>query len=421
MSIDLEHEVRTYAEYLDEVLPTVTADSVRTGIPDRPHPVTAPPPWYRRPVVVFLASIVVVLSVAVAQLPFLNGPTVTTTPHANGGFTCPAGSTPDQPGPPDQPRPGGGAATFDPHSGRVLTLGGTFDVCTNTWTAAPEPVAMGPVAFVFDVDSDRAIAFAPIDREDAVQVWAYEPDGQTWTRKADWAVGSRRELLESPPPNFVPDLLQRRLQAVYDPVTGLVVVREIHSAQMWTYDVDTDTWTEIDQGATLPRTPAEESFPVEGFPYYDFLTYDASVDRLILYVASEEPKEPAEKPEGFMGTWEFDIRAGRWEKQQTNTPQVDFWWIPNGSGFVYDEANQVSVLLRDDILATYDASEHLWTVIQYEIEQGEGTTYDPVNERIVVTGEEQGTFAFDIGTGEWITLLEPLELEPTPDGGRAGP
>ena len=205
-----------------------------------------------------------------------------------------------------------------------------------------------------------------------------------------------------------------------DPVTGLVVVREIHRSQMWTYDVDTDTWTEIDQGATLPRTPAEESFPW-GWPYFDFLTYDASVDRLILYVASEEPKEPAEEPEGFMGTWEFDIRAGRWEKQQTNTPQVSYGWITNGSEFVYDEANQVSVLLSDEILATYDASEHSWTVLQHSSDPvferfrwwGGTPTYDPVNERILVQ-QRDGVFAFDIGTGEWITLLEPLELEPTP-------
>ena len=84
MSIDLEHEVRAYAEYLDEILPTVTADSVRTGIPVRPRPVAAPRPWYRRPVVVFVAAMAGVLAVAVAQLLLLDAPrTAVTLPPAD--------------------------------------------------------------------------------------------------------------------------------------------------------------------------------------------------------------------------------------------------------------------------------------------------------------------------------------------------
>ena len=56
-------------------------------------------------------------------------------------------------------------ATFDPGTGRALILDEgdfcMFDVRTNTWTAAPQPGAIGPLTdFVYDVDSDRAIAFA---------------------------------------------------------------------------------------------------------------------------------------------------------------------------------------------------------------------------------------------------------------------
>ena len=134
-------------------------------------------------------------------------------------------------------RPGGGAATFDPHTGQVLTLGGTFDVCTNTWTAAPEPDPFGPVAFVFDVDSDHAIAFAPIDRENAVQVWAYEPDGQTWTEMSRFAVG--------PPPEwFFPSFPQ--FQAAYDPVTGLE--------------------PQTDQPGRRIHDPVPDAAPTEGLP-----------------------------------------------------------------------------------------------------------------------------------------------------------
>ncbi len=330
-------------------------------------------------------------------------------PTVTAGFTCPPGSSPDQPGPADQPRPQGleynSKTAFDPGRGRALAFAyrsfWMFDVCANTWTAAPKPGEIGFYAWtatpepgqigfvtdlVFDVDSDRAIAFAQ-DGEGA-QVWAYDPDRQAWTRMNDVA---------SDPTLF---------KFVYDPVTGLVVVRATTS-QMWTYDVDTDTWIEVDQGATLP-------------PAGGMLTYDASVDRLILYVNDAE--EPS--------TWEFDIRAGRWKKQSTNTPSPVFDWGggPSVERFIYDEANQVSVIYgggHHPTVATYDASEHSWTelwTVDSEPIPGfadlvsdpiqlpcDAMTYDPVNERILIEGGgwEPGVFAFDVATGEWIVLLEP--------------
>ena len=390
MSIDLEHEVRAYAEYLDEILPTVTADRVRTGVPDRPRPVAAPPRWYRRPVVVFLAAMAVVLLVAVAQLPLLNGPTVTTTPQATGAFVCPPGSNPDQPGPADQPRPRLGGLdfmTFHAGSGQVLVLTGddlwTFDVCTNTWTQAPGPGDIGLVSdFVYDVDSDRAVAFTSND-EGVARVASYEPATQTWTVKSEFVVRPTRMGPEA--------FLFPWLKAAYDPVTGLVVVLEPAMAAMWIYDVDTDTWTEIDHGTTwLP-------------PGDPFFTYDASVDRLIVYHAHGS-------------TWEYDLRAGQWEPHDTNSLGWEgFGWWSIGNEFVYDEANQVSVLFSYTdwaSVSTYDASEHLWAP---KVVKGSGgvppMTYDPVNERIVMfvgdTYQWPGVIAYDVATGEWVTLLEP--------------
>ena len=81
---------------------------------------------------------------------------------------------------------------------------------------------------------------------------------------------------------------------------------------MWTYDVDTDTWTEIDQGTILPP-PAAVDRPVGNgtdrviYTFAQALTYDASVDRLIL-------ADDRSTWEDDRSTWEFDIRAGRWEE-----------------------------------------------------------------------------------------------------------
>jgi hypothetical protein len=321
-----------------------------------------------------------------------------------------------------------GATTFDPGSGRVLRLTSqgsfwTFDVCTNTWASEPMPEGIDhPVSeFVYDVDSDRFIAFAASD-ERVAQVWTYEPGTQTWTEKNEWA---------GPPPPEGTGFPY--FQAVYDPVSGLVVVREHVTSAMWTYDVDTDTWTEIDQGTTLPP-PAVVFRPFEegdisgvGYNFAQALTYDASVDRLILY--------------DERSTWEFDIRAGQWEEQDAIVPDPGScaWSGPGGDEFTFDEANEVSVLFGGGPLATYDASEHTWTVLQHGSNSPDAAfgerfricytmTYDSVNERIVVLGgdvrnlpgerretdpERDGWYtrdeviAYDVATGEWITLLEP--------------
>jgi hypothetical protein len=365
-------------------------------------------------------------------------------PPATGGFSCPPGSTPDQPGP-DRPRPPGdgymyGATTFDPGSGRVLRLTSqgafwTFDVCTNSWASEPVPEDIAGLVgeFVYDVDSDRFIAFAvrgagaQLPGDGGAQVWTYEPDRRVWTEKNEWAMGPVPEWSSVPGP-----------QAVYDPVSGLVVVRESLTSAMWTYDVDTDTWTEIDQGTTLPPAAAvgrpygEDGTDWAIDTFAQALTYDASVDRLILY--------------DDRSTWEFDIRAGRWEEQDAaydGSPGCG-WGGPSGDEFTYDEANEVSVLFGNGTLATYDATQHTWTVLQQGQDltspYGEpapigqrrrmcfAMTYDSVNDRIVVLGGDVrnlaggpemnppgsggwGTshevIAYDVATGEWTTLLEP--------------
>lgn len=330
-------------------------------------------------------------------------------PTATADFTCPPGSTPDQAGPLDLARGGGSAAAFDPTSGLVLMLDRAFDVCTKTWTATntwtallePGEVFDDDWDFVYDVDSARAISFSLLDEtgDESViklKVWVYEPASQTWTRENDWPIGPHPEPSKEQRYNyFFPEP-----QAVYDPVSGLVVVREPYLSAMWTYDVDTDIWTEIDQGAILPPALDQRG------PHVELLTYDASVDRLILYVASDGAER------SVRGTWEFDLRAGRWEKQQTDTPEDPrLGWWPSGEEFTYDEANQVSVLIGGAYVAIYNATEHRWTVLEdSDPPNGRVTTYDPINQRILLAGGAT-VYAFNVGTEEWTNLLEP---EPAP-------
>ena len=71
MSTDLERAICSYAEYLDEVLPTVTADDALAVDLERPPPMGSHSVWYRRPVFVFLGALVAVLLIALLPALFL--------------------------------------------------------------------------------------------------------------------------------------------------------------------------------------------------------------------------------------------------------------------------------------------------------------------------------------------------------------
>ena len=107
-------------------------------------------------------------------------------------FECPAGSTPDAPGPVDQARPPQDilpAMAFDRKAGRLLALVGvddgaetwTFDVCTNTWAQMhpdrepPEGSYSGRL--VYDVDSDVTITVL------SGSVFVYDLSADSWTKK----------------------------------------------------------------------------------------------------------------------------------------------------------------------------------------------------------------------------------------------
>jgi len=83
MNIDLEQEIRVYAQYLDEILPTITSEDLGTAaLPVALERSRAIPPWYQRPVVVFLAAVAAVLAVAAPLMLIpLNGTNVAEAPE----------------------------------------------------------------------------------------------------------------------------------------------------------------------------------------------------------------------------------------------------------------------------------------------------------------------------------------------------
>jgi len=164
---------------------------------------------------------------------------------------------------------------------------------------------------------------------------------------------------------------------------------------MWTYDVETDTWTPIHQANAGPD--------------YRVVAYDASVDRMVAYTGGGGEPE----------TWLFDVRTGTWSRSSAQAPGVTRGLgLPN---IVYDEAAKRTVIMAW-AAAAYDASANRWEMlVAYGLPESWMRTatmvYDPVNERLVGPGPwynaagvhvgRAAVFAFDPGTREWTVLLEP--------------
>jgi hypothetical protein len=332
--------------------------------------------------------------------------------------TCPPGSTPDRPGPVAQARPPAAPMVFDRDSGRIVLVGPreeggtetwTFDVCTNTWTRMnPSREPPGHTSLVYDVDSDVTIGF------DLRRVWAYDLEADTWTEKGPFSPLAGGGFLG--------------LFRFYDPVSGLVVAvaddrgSTILGPEMWGYEVETGTWTSIPQASRPAIGPHDEAF-----------AYDASVNRLVVYVSAEDGS-----PRFEARTWLFDLRTGTWSEKDADTPEFIFAGWGNYPAIAYDEAAERTVMVGQGHSAAYDATADRWATLSSwtssedwqtiacgahpECRQDEAMVYDPVNERLVLyggaaipgAGWESGTatddvLAFDTRTGEWSVLLAPSE------------
>jgi hypothetical protein len=435
---DTERRLR---DWLDAQAPSVVPDGLRRAVVA--VPTTVPVGWPdrlaaalgpRRAAVPRLAWLLLLaaglLTALVGGMLVVGSQPVRKLPAVAPTFTCPPGSTPDKPGPVDQARPAGPAdqhpaeMAFDRRAGRLVVLadGGigeaetwTFDVCTNTWTRMhPNREPPSPLNFfgtlVYDVDSDVTVAL-----DDANRMWAYNLEANTW------------EVTGHAPVDYAP-------LRFYDPVSGLVVALgddgdgDTLGLELWSYEVETDTWA-----------PIHQAKPLAIGPHYEDFAYDPSVDRLVAYSVTWEPSGNGDwlfEPR----TWLFDIRTGTWSGTGAVTPQFSYglWGIQ--PGIAYDEAAGRTVLLGQGHSAAYDATADRWETLYVgtpwdepracgsrpECRMMPTLVYDPANERLVVYGgsvyasAEMGmvypddVLAFDLETREWTVLLEASTAQPAP-------
>jgi hypothetical protein len=315
----------------------------------------------------------------------------TTAGEAPPAATCPDGSDPGVIGPADQPRPWGAAwsnqaGVFDRHAGTVLFVDErgdlwAFDVCANTWQQLIVIPTPGESILVYDVDSDVTVAFA----FDGSSVWAYDANTNTSTRREIPAEYGRPEL-----------------GAIYDPVSGLVVLQTFTTGPV-AYDVDSDTWT-----------PLGQIFQIPADTYPPFLVgYVEETDQLVFM-------ENGPQSGGLL----VDPRTGE---------SVAFPW-PEGGGFggfghMYYATSTNTPYIVDDVngVCRLDATALEWDCV--ELADGPGVSGsgagflaaivgDPINDRVILIYgygpgfngashyEANALWAVDFVTGEWTQLLE---------------
>jgi hypothetical protein len=298
---------------------------------------------------------------------------------------CPADSNPNAPGPVDQNRPqlagytSNQSAVFDERAGRVIHVddnGETwaFDVCTNTWTELNPAVDLQGLVvsprlvqgeLVYDVDSDATLYI----RGGVVLV--YDAADNKWTAQ------------QTPPKSY--NINYPGLGAVYDPVSGLVVI-QTGDHGLVAYDVDTNTWVEI---GTL-----------EG-DYPDFLVgYSATTDRLYFL--------------GFQSDGvAVDPRTGRTEP--LDQPGVMGGW----GAFEFATSTETAYVYGDGV-CQLDPTSLDWTCtgtpdIPRGVQNFESMVADPINNRLllfhgsccsVYPMMHDDVWALDFDTGEWSLVLE---------------
>jgi hypothetical protein len=337
-------------------------------------------------------------------------------------FVCPPGSTPDEPGPVDQPRPpDGGPMAFDRAAGRIVLLAGvetwTFDVCTNTWTRMQTGAGAVPdieLALAYDPGADLIVG---VDNSDSLSrpphAWTYDLDANAWTR-------------HGPAPDHV-------VRLWYDAASARVGAWTTRSdtepGTVWAFDVAADTWGVVGElevrGGYGWNTPGN-----------DLLAYDVGLDRVVATVTGT--------PDGTgVPTRRFDMHTGSVVEEFTVAPWAGQcgWMVlmycygeAAGAAIAYDEHAGRTVVLIAGNLFGYAAAADRWDTLYGPgaLDSSDATASanaassaltreswsmvsDPVNGRLVVLGGTGGAIlAFDATTHEWTALLDPSRTQSTP-------
>ncbi len=285
---------------------------------------------------------------------------------------------------PEEPAPSGRwrhAMAYDSESDRVILFGGdtglsngetwAYDLERNAWSNM-NPVTSPPPrwghAMSYDSQTDRMILFGGATQH-SNETWAYNFNTNEWRNT-------------TPP---IGPSARRDAAMAYDSESDRIVLfggytLDENLDDTWTYDVDTNTWTEMapQQGPSARWGPA--------------MAYDAESDRVILFG-------------GYSGfnplndTWAYDLDANEWTAMQSSFVQPS----PRTNHAMAYNAELDRVVLfggatgspfEDGETWLYDFDLDLWTnatpTTSPSARFGQGMAYDAKSAHVVLFGGSSG-------------------------------
>ncbi len=265
----------------------------------------------------------------------------------------------------------GGTMAYDSESDLLVVFGGwpnggiddlisetwTYDLSSNTWTNVTTDTQPGPrswATMTYDSESDLIVFFGGFGSDWTVysDTWTYDVDTNTWTEIS--TVG----------PELIGDLaydVDTDLVVFYGGAADLSEAPEDLRSEAWTYDTDTETWENMDPDTNPPSRSRGE------------IVYDSESKRVILYEGVIWGGWPDE--EVLYDCWAYDFKSNIWNNVawdwQEMTPLVSPG-VRTASPLAYDiESDRMVIFggwasMEDDATIrgdtwTYDYNENNWT------------------------------------------------------------
>lgn len=196
---------------------------------------------------------------------------------------------------------------YDGESDRVIMYGGgirisgltteetwAYNYNTNTW----KKKAYGPkehlgARLAYDSESDRMILFGGLSVKDwfyCDDTWTYDYNSDTWTEM--------KPVVSPPGRNYQAMTYDSKADRVLT-WGGMFIDESPLPESMWAYDYNTNTWEEFVTGEGLYPKSRD----------YAAMAYDVESDRTILFGGV-----PIEDPDGEVGTWAYDYKTKSWQE-----------------------------------------------------------------------------------------------------------
>ncbi len=315
----------------------------------------------------------------------------------------------------------GGLAVTDPPQAEARDDTWAYDVNTDTWTTM-DPVSRPSPRFyhamAYDSESDRVVLFGGFTATGTFsdETWTYDLDTNTWT-DVTLSVGPSGRANHA----MAYDSESARV-VLFGGSTGIPggYAGDL-SDDTWTYDTDTNTWTDV--------APAVGPSARIGH----VMAYDTESDQIVLFGGSTGV--PQDFPENLSDdTWTYDTDTNTWTDMTPATGPSARSHLPY-QGMAYD-AESDRIVLFSGFLATgvvfdtwtYDTDTNTWTDVTPATSPsalvGHAMAYDAESDRVILFGGNpitgnviDETWAYDLDTDTPADTTKPTITITSPANG----